>query len=52
MDERDRKPYVYQLRGLTIGVMLIITIRQTERLTALRHMSARLAVKYAIPWEL
>ncbi|KJR46919.1 Penicillin-binding protein 2 (PBP-2) [Desulfosporosinus sp. I2] len=26
MDERDRKPYVYRLRGLTIGVMLIITI--------------------------
>ena len=26
MDERDRKPYVYRLRGLTIAVMLIITI--------------------------
>lgn len=26
MDERDRKPYVYRLRCLTIAVMLIITI--------------------------
>jgi len=26
MDERDRKPYVYRLRGLTIAVMLIIAI--------------------------